>query len=165
MVTLAPSYKDMTIWATGCTKNILMEHNSRKTMKKISKEIIKSSVIDFDFERHEHKKILTKSEKYSQFALRMRYWNYFKYGHAALLEFMNVFHEKMEANERELGDARSRAERHKVDDKIKKYVLTLETSISNNLRDVKEMSQRVKDYQKALIEKEPPKRRMTILGI
>lgn len=129
-------------------KNILTEHAARKTMKKISKEITKSSVIDFDFEKHEHKKILTRREKFSQFSLKMKYWNYFKYGHAQLLEFMKLFHERIEANDKELKVARKANLNGKVDDKIKKYVLDLEKKISQNLHDVKTMNLKIKNYMK-----------------
>ena len=121
-------------------------------MKKISKEITKSSVIDFDFERHEHKKILTHTEKYSQFSLKMKYWNYFKYGQERLIGFMKIFQERIKANDRVMGTGQERKNQTIVDDKIKKYILGLEKKISQNLHDVKVVNLKIKNYRKGLEE-------------
>lgn len=144
---MAASYRNVDLWATACTQNILAERECRKTMRKISKEITKASVIDFDFEKHEHKRILTKNEKLSQFALKLKYWSYFKVGHEKLLQYMKIFNKDIKYNDKVLGDARNRRIQQKVDDKIKKYILHLEQEVSQNIHDVQQMRKKLEEYQ------------------
>lgn len=147
-VDMAYNTKDIKIWATNCTQNIVNENECRKTIRRISKEVFKASVVDFDFVKNEHKKIMDDKQKFSQFELRLKFWNYFKYGSDKLLQHMKTFNQVIDVLEKKTGDPETQNVRNKVDDKIRKYIMQLESQISQNLHDVQRMKTTLDEYEK-----------------
>lgn len=148
MVNHAASITDPKLWATSCAKNIISEKEARKNMMKISEEITKASILDFDFKKHQHKKILSNTEKYSQFSLKLRYWKYFKHGQAKLLEYMYVLDKATEQNDKVLGDVRTKKVQAAADEKIKKYILQLEREVAENFQEIQLMTRKIDEFRK-----------------
>ena len=145
---LAYNTKDIKIWATNCTQNIVNENECRKTIRRISREVFKASTVDFDFVKNEHKKIMTDKEKFSQFELRLKFWNYFKYGSDKLLQHMKTFNQVIDILEKRTSDPDTQKVQNRADDKIRKYILQLESQISQNLHDVQRMKTTLNEYEK-----------------
>ena len=138
----------MKIWATNCTKTIVQENETRKSMKRTAKEIFKASTTDFDTKANQHKKFMTDDEKLSHFELRAAYWNYFRFGSRRLLKHMNTFNKGIKALEGKVSDVETKKENQVVDAKIKKYILQLEAQVSQNLQDVQNMKRTLDEFEK-----------------
>lgn len=83
-------------------------------------------------------------EKFSQFELRLKLWNYFKYGSDKLLQHMKTFNQEI----RDLEEKNKAADQKESDDKIKKQILQLESKISQNIHDIKQMRTTLDAFEK-----------------
>lgn len=146
-INLAYDIRDPKTWAANCINIIKSENEHRKNMKTTSKEILKASVVDFDQEKHTHKKIMNDKEKLSHFELRLQYWNYFKSGNDMLLQHMHSLNQGINLLEEKVNDPETKALQRNADNKINKYILELEAKISQNLSDIQNMKRTLDQYQ------------------
>lgn len=145
-VDMAYAIKDVKIWTTICTKNLVTEQEARSSAKRLSKDLAQTDYRSYK-ENFMEKVHIPPENKLAKFNLRLKYWDYFRIGQEKLLSYMHYFNEGAGELETQIGDPRVTRIKKKVDDKIKRYILSLEERVEKNLLDIQRMKKKLDEYE------------------
>jgi len=141
------NFKDMKLWVAMCTKNIMLEYETRRSIKKMCKEVALVYMNDANNDGGKVKEV-DYQRKLKEYCLREKYWNYYRIGSYQLLKFMTTFSNKIAELEELIDHPTALENRQKEREKIKLYILELEKEIENNLTELNKMRLVLNEYEK-----------------
>ena len=140
------NFKDMKLWVAMCTKNIMLEYETRRSIKKMCKEVALAYVNEAN-EKGSHTKEIDYARKLKEYTLREKYWNYYRVGSYQLLKFMTTFSKKIQELEEKIDHPTSIENKKDEKEKIKLYIMELEKEVENNLSELNQMRLLLNQYE------------------
>jgi hypothetical protein len=138
--------KNMDMWATRCSKDIMHEHANRKKVKKFAKEITQTRLQNELTEGASFKNEVLDEGHVLEDKMRLKYWDYFRGGNISLLEFMSMFKQLNTEMEKQTSDPQVLRANRNADIKIRKYIMFLERNIENALFEITRLRNMISKY-------------------
>ena len=123
------------------------EHENRKSLRKLCKEVAKLNFREEAYESlNKHIQIDIK-EKRPEIQLRMKYWDYFRTGQHNLMMYMTYFGDRIAELEKVTNDNKAVIHKKNTDETIKKYILIMEQKLEENFYTINLMKKKIDEFE------------------
>ena len=132
--------KDMKLWSTKCSQNILIEYEARKKIRKKVKEF---ATMHLDEEEDTlfptHSQTLPPEHRVKKYHIREVYWNYFRLGVRKLMKYFKVLDKRVKQSQERVKIDYATQLKEETTEKLKSYITQLEAKIESNVSDLQEI--------------------------
>lgn len=132
----AETLKDPTVWSFRCSRDVMLEFETRRKLRRKAKELSVGHLEGDSIEREfDIISLMTPAQRLAEFQIRELYWKYFRVGNAKLAKYHDMINEKFEKTEYLISHPQDKKKVEAVE-KMKVYIKDLEEKIEANFHDI-----------------------------
>ena len=136
----ANSIKDIRVWSTLCSRDIMIEYETRKKIRRKAKEIASIHLGEEENSltpNYYHN--LDPKHRIKEYQVREVYWSYFRIGIMRLMKFYSVLNKRVQIAQRKIKQPLESKVKEDAMDRLKVYIRNLEEQIETNVGDLQEI--------------------------
>mgnify|MGYP000849732448 CR=1 FL=1 len=139
--------RDVVLWSTLCAKDIMLEYELRKKIRRKARQIISKRLHEAENEYNNKRFRKLLEVRLSEYQLRELYWSYFRISQRRLMKYytsLNKFVQNAQSRVRVVQLENIKSE---TIEKLRIYIDDLEKRVANNFRDIEKIKKVFKKHK------------------